>query len=75
MHQQLTVVKFRLEVDKVPVLNEMPCQVMHTTTFDLDTNIMPGHSGLGFLVYIGDLKLPGCINITEPKIAEIGSFP
>ena len=75
MHQQLTIIKLGLEIDKVPVLNEVSCQVMHASTLYFDTNIMPGHPRLGFFVDIGDLELPGRINIAKSEITEVSSFP
>ena len=75
MHQQLTIVKLSLEIHKVPVLNEMSCQIMNTSTLNFDANIMPRHSGLRLFVDVRHLKLPRSVNITEPEVTKVSSFP
>ena len=48
---------------------------MNTPTLYFNTNIMPRHTRLIFLINIGDKKVPGTVNIRESEVTKVSAFP
>ena len=73
--QEFAVTEVGLEVDEVPILDEVPGNLVHTSSRNLGSNVVPRHPGFCLWVNIGYKEVPRAVNVRNTEITEIGSFP